>query len=112
LIQNAGGNEAYSIFPNLADGVSDVYGGGDFWFLQYKTETGGEPGEINDPNTTTAANLTPWVNNESLVNQDVVVWYAAHFIHADGANLLNPDRSGLVLSGSHVVGPDIRPVRW
>jgi hypothetical protein len=112
LIQNAAGNEAYSIFPNLSDGVADSFGQGDFWFLRYQTGTGGEPGEINDPNTEVAANLTPWLTGESLVNEDVVVWYASHFIHADGANLLHPDRSGLVLSGSHVVGPEIRPVRW
>jgi len=111
LIQNSAGNEAYLLSPNTSDGNTDDYGGGDFWFLQYKG-TGGEPLELDDPNTSTAANISAWINLESLVNRDVVVWYAAHFIHADGANLLNPDRSGNVLSGSHVVGPDIRPVRW
>ncbi|MEP6925091.1 MAG: hypothetical protein ABI954_11550, partial [Pyrinomonadaceae bacterium] len=71
------------------------------------------PGELDDPNTSTAINLNPWINNESLVNQDLVVWYGAHYVHSDGSNLLNPDRSGkFVISGSHVVGPDIRPIRW
>lgn len=111
LIQNATGNEAYMLVPNVSDGTSDTYGGGDLWFLKYQG-TSDSPGELDDPNANTAANFAPWLNNESLVNQDVVVWYAAHFIHADGANLLNPDRSGNILTNSHVVGPDIRPVRW
>jgi hypothetical protein len=111
VIQNSTGDEAYMLVPNVSDGTADTYGGGDFWLLKY-LGTSGSPGELDDPNTSTAANLTPWLNNESLVDQDVVVWYAAHFIHNDGANLLNPDRSGNILTNSHVVGPDIRPVRW
>ena len=108
LIQNSTGDEAYLLVPNLTDGATDTYGGGDFWLLRYKDG----PGELDDPNTSTAANLTPWVNNESLVDQDVVIWYAGHFIHADGANRISPNRNGEVLTNSHVVGPDLRPVRW
>ena len=111
LIQNSTGEEAYSFMPSVLDGLADAYGGSDFWLLQYKG-TAGAPSELDDPNSSTAINLAPWLNNESLVNQDVVIWYGAHFIHADGANLLDPNRSPTVLSNSHVVGPDIRPVRW
>jgi hypothetical protein len=80
----------------------------------YQTEAGGEPDEIDDPNgEELKANFAPWLNNESLVNQDVVVWYAGHFGHnSDGESLLNPDRSGTVTSGSHVLGPTLRPVNW
>jgi hypothetical protein len=67
---------------------------------------------VNCTNTTAPIRINPFINGESVVDQDVVVWYGAHFIHNDGQNLLDPDRYGLVLSGSHVVGPDIRPVRW
>ncbi len=114
MVQNATGDEAYVLVPNLTDGKVDAYGDSDFWVLRYKTDAGNAPIEISDAGGRgTAINLDPFNNNESLDNQDVVVWYGSHFIHADGANIINPDRSGRqVLSGTHVVGPDIRPVRW
>ena len=121
LIQNAAGDEAYMLSPNLSDGVVDTYGVNDFWVLQYKNVVGGtnvqneiDDGEtcVNCTNATGAIHINSFLNAESTVNQDVVVWYGAHFIHNDGANLLDPDRYSNVLSGSHVVGPDLRPVRW
>lgn len=114
LVQNGGGDEAYILTPNLTDGKTDAYGDSDFWVLKYKTDANSAPIEISDASGRgTAINLDPFISGESLNNTDVVVWYASHFIHADGANVINPDRSGrYVLSGSHVVGPDIRPVRW
>ncbi len=121
LIQNSNSDEGYLLVPNLSDGVSDAFSGGDFWFLKYHAETDGEPTEIDDPNSNTGdpkldvpANLAPWVNNESLVNQDVVVWYTARYVHSrDGESLLSPERSGsAVIDGDHVVGPNLRPVRW
>lgn len=113
VVQNSTGNEAYSITPPISDGNADAFGGGDFWLLRYK-ETNAEPDELDDPNPSpsVAANFAPWLNNESLVNQDVVVWYAAHWSHNDDAHLLDHDRTGLVLTGSHVVGPVLRPIRW
>jgi len=112
LIQNSTGDEAYMLVPNVSDGTADTYGGGDLWLLKYQG-TSDSPGELDDPNTNTAANFTPWLNNESLVNQDVIVWYGAHFIHSDNADLLEPNRiNPSILSGSYVVGPDIRPIRW
>jgi len=112
LIQNSGGDEAYMLMPNLGDHVTDAFGGGDFWFLQYKG-TGAVPDELDDPNANIAANFSPWVNGESLINKDIVVWYAAHYIHEAGDDhLVNPDNAIEVLSGSHTVGPNLRPVRW
>jgi hypothetical protein len=107
LIQNASGDEAYSITPSISDGVADTFGGGDFWVLKTAVNNG-ELGLTSG----SAINMTPYLNNESVTNQDLTVWYATHFIHSDGSNLLNPDRSGLALSGSHVQGPNLRPVRW
>jgi hypothetical protein len=134
LIQNSTGDEAYMLVPNITDGdaifkypetgVTTDYGRSDLWVLRYKNVAGGSnlQNEIDDGwssiggNCTTTGgsciNITPFINNESVANQDVVVWYGAHFVHADGANLMNPDRSPSILSGTHVVGPDIRPVRW
>ncbi len=123
LIQNAAGDEAYLMTPNLSDGVpnssTDSFPSGDFWVLRYKSVVGGTAlqNELDDGfNSTTSANsfiqIDPFVSGESVKNQDVVVWYGASFLHADGANLLNPSRGGEIITGSHVVGPDILPVRW
>jgi hypothetical protein len=111
LIQNGSGNEAYLLVPNPTDGRWNqdnlTYGAGDFWFLK-NPATGSELGTTLN----TEINISPYLNNESIDNQDLVVWYGAHFTHSDGENLSEADSSNLVLSGSHVVGPDIRPVRW
>ncbi|MGQ0541961.1 MAG: hypothetical protein ACT4O9_08950, partial [Blastocatellia bacterium] len=117
MIQNSASDEAYSIFPNLNDGtvtnsaglLTDTYGAGDFWLMQFKG-TSASPSELDDPNSGSAANLAPWVNGENLVNQDVVVWYSAHQYRIDDTSLTQMRDN--VLSGVHVVGPDIRPIRW
>jgi len=119
LVQNASGDEAYVLTPNLSDGTADAFAVGDIWVLRAKPMTG-DPvaSEIDDgifPDSTgpKSINISPWVNGESLMNQDVVVWYGAHFTHDDADfRALNPNRSGNIISGSHVVGPDLRPIRW
>jgi hypothetical protein len=120
LIQNSTGDEAYSITPSLTDGVADTFGVSDFWILQYKNVVGGtavqnelDEGRVCCGGSQQGIAINPWINGESTVNQDLVVWYGSHFIHADGSNLINPDRDGSqILAGSHVVGPNLRPVRW
>jgi hypothetical protein len=120
IIQNSNGDEAYELIPNISDGNVDTFGGHDLWVLRYKNVVGGTAlqNEIDDGfNQTTSQNsfiqIDPFVNGESVVDQDVVVWYGGHFLHNDGGNArINPDRSGFIITGEHVVGPDIRPVRW
>lgn len=121
LVQNSAGDEAYMLVPNKTDGVVDAFGVNDIWVLQYKNVVGGTnvQNQIDDgitcvtcPGMSGAIQINPFVNGESILDQDVVVWYGAHFIHSDGANLIDPNRSPEILSGSHVVGPDILPVRW
>lgn len=123
LVQNSGGGEAYMLVPNLTDGKADNFSRSDFWVLKYKNVDGGTAlqNEIDDGVNCSSVNqicpdmrinINPFVNGESVDNEDVVVWYGAHFLHNDSQNLIDPNRSGLALSGSHVVGPDIRPVRW
>lgn len=117
LIQNSAGDEAYMLSPNVSDGVADAFGQSDMWVFRYKNNANPVAAEIDDGrvccNASQAiADFAPWLNNEVVQDQDLVVWYSSHFIHADGANLLNPDRSGLILTGTHVVGPDLIPVRW
>lgn len=118
IVQNGSGNEGYILTPGRADGVTDTFGVGDFWVLRYKS-SGGNPTELEDGITcvtcsTAYIQIDPFVNGESLANQDVVVWYGAHFIHDDGANLIDPNRgeSDNILGTSHVVGPDFVPIQW
>ena len=116
LIKNSDGFESYMLSPNRTDGKWDdgdpTFGAGDFWLLKFQG-TAASPDELDDPNTSSAANLAPWVNGESIVGTDIVIWYAAHFAHTDGANLLDPNHiSPNILAGNHVVGPEIRPYVW
>ena len=119
LVQNASGDEAYMLIPNLSDGKADAFAVADIWVLRAKPPTG-DPvtSEIDDgillgQSADPSIHISPWVNGESLVNQDVVVWYGAHFTHDDADfRALNSSRSGNIISGSHVVGPDLRPIRW
>lgn len=116
LIQNSLGDEAYQLTPNVTDGVVDSFAVNDLWLLRYHGGSGFPvQGEIDDGFCCLKGQIqiNPWVNGESLLDEDVVVWYGAHYLHADGQDNFNPDRTGQrVISGSHVVGPDIRPVRW
>ncbi len=116
LIQNSTGNEAYELVPSVTDGVVDAFGVHDMWVLAFKG-TPTAPTELEDGITcvtcsTAYIQIDPFVNSESVVDQDVVVWYGAHFLHDDGGNFTGISRRPDVLSGSHVVGPDLRPVRW
>ncbi len=117
LIQNASGDEAYSITPNLTDSsvtdafgvLTDTYGKGDFWLFRFQG-TAANPGELNDPNTGSSINIDPWLTGESLVNQDIVIWYGAHQTRKDDSSLHNSPN--ILSGGQHIVGPELRPVRW
>lgn len=134
LIQNSNGNEAYMLVPNKTDGSAifknpesgaiSTFGRSDLWVLRYKGVAGGTnlQNEIDDGWDTTSGecttaggvciNIDKFINNESVVDQDIVIWYGAHYMHDDGPERLNQNRSPDILTDSHVVGPDIRPIRW
>ena len=117
LVKNLATGDGYRIAPgNDGTAFNDPlqYGKGDVWVLQYHN-SGTSPIELDDPNgSSTVANIDAWLNNESVINQDVVVWYGAHFDHTDGGNRINVVDTHEVntLSGDHVVGPDLIPVSW
>jgi copper amine oxidase-like protein len=117
LVKNLASGDGYKIVPgNDGTAYNDpfAYGKGDVWVLQYHS-SGTNPAELDDPNTSTAANIDSWVNGESVINQDIVVWYGAHFDHTDGGNgvLDVVDTHNVdILSGGHVIGPDLIPVSW
>ena len=72
------------------------------WILRY------HPNEIDDGVVATgppyAANVGSFLTGEPIKNQDVVIWYAAHFTHDLAAE--PPGTHG------HIVGPTLRPVDW
>ncbi|KAI9786210.1 MAG: hypothetical protein M1839_007620 [Geoglossum umbratile] len=102
-ISNTRWRDKYTLIPGPNDGVADDFGVGDLWVLKY------HPGEIDDGVGFTSdidakANIDKFVNGELVKDQDVVVWYGAHFKH-DQSHEQEPEHG-------HVVGPDIRPVWW
>ena len=118
-----GGARSYVLTPGANDGEADAYAGGDMWFLHYKTGGTNLQAEIDDGrnpsgNTNTEANLDQFLTNESLVDQDSVIWYHASFHHTPDTSADAVPRSNgsapqpQVLSGDHVVGPDLTPENW
>ena len=124
LIQNSNGDEAYLLTPNLTDNVADAFARSDFWVLRYKNVIGGTPlqNEIDDGYIYTAGectetdgsciNINKFINGESVKDKDVVVWYGAHFIHDDAGSSASRANKPSDHDDAHIVGPDIRPVRW
>ena len=106
-IDNTTTGDAYDLVPGPADGVATSFpdwpfARGDLWILRYRWS------EIDDGSVAWGppyeAGLSNWVNGEPILNQDVVIWYAAHFRHDIGAE--PPGTFG------EWVGPDLVPVKW
>lgn len=120
LIRNSVTGDAYRLVPNQNDGHAEPspdFGRGDVWLLKYNG-TATVPTELDDPNTSSAANIDSWVNGES-IKPDVVIWYGGHYYHNDGGNGVERERSRPYefnspnfISGSHVQGPDLVPYKW
>ena len=106
-VENKATGEAYDIVPGPNDGVASMspdspFPRGDVWILRY------HGGEIDDGVIAVGppyeAGLDAWLNGESINGADVVIWYGAHFTHDVGH-----DRPG---EFGHIVGPDLKRVRW
>jgi len=106
-VQNSATGEAYDIIPGHEDGVASTFpdapfGRGDLWFLRYRST------EIDDGVVAVGppyeAGIGGFINGESIANQDVVVWYGAHFTH--DVTHEPPGTFG------HIVGPDLVLVKW
>jgi hypothetical protein len=100
-VRNTASGETYEIVPGPHDGTATSYGVGDVWVLRY------HPGEIDDGQSFTIdpglsrAHIEKFMTPpESVTNTDVVVWYAAHYVHDAGVEVGN------------WVGPDLVPTRW
>jgi Copper amine oxidase, enzyme domain len=106
-VENTLTKEAYDIVPGAEDGVAAThpdapFGRGDLWVLRY------HGAEIDDGSVATGppyeADIDKWVNGEAVGSHDIVVWYGAHFTHDVAHD--GPAQHG------HIVGPDLRLVKW
>ncbi len=101
-------NSSFEIIPGKADGVQDAdFGRGDFWVLAYQPNHELEDGQgkvyfwdelTGSRIKKAAAKIDRFLNNESVDNTDIVIWYAGHFTH------------DIQQEASHIIGPIIRPV--
>ena len=104
---NKATGEAYDIVPGADDGVATAssdwpFPRGDLWILRYHGT------EIDDGVVATGppyeAGLEAWLTGEAINGADIVVWYGAHFTH--DVSHEQPGHFG------HIVGPDLRRVKW
>jgi hypothetical protein len=105
VVSNSVTNEAVLIQPGPLDGNFDKYGRGDLWLLRSHF-----PSEIDDSGQptggcSTCAHIDPMLNSESILNQDVVVWYAGHKVHDhfDSPTHVHDDGP----NGPGLIGPDL-----
>jgi hypothetical protein len=97
-VQHAPSGGAYDIVPGANDhtAAGDPYAVGDVWVLHWNA------GEIDDePAPDTRIHIDKFKNGEPVANEDVVLWYGAHFTH----DVTGPEVP-------HVVGPDLVPHNW
>jgi Copper amine oxidase, enzyme domain len=106
-VENKSTGEAYDIVPGASDGVATAspdwpFPRGDVWIVRYHgSEIDDGVAAIGPPYE---AGLDAWLNGEPINGADVVVWYGAHFTHD-----LAHEEPG---SFGHVVGPDLKLVKW
>jgi len=99
LISDSQTGDSYALVPGdfvgRDDGIADNYARGDAWFLKY------QPGQIDDGSGWgSEIRVDNYVNGESLVDEDIVIWYGAHFTHEDPYGM----------TMRH--GPSLIPVSW
>ncbi len=71
------------------------------WIVQIDDGISAAPSQAGESQLNAPANNGSFVNGESIVGRDVVVWYAAHFTHD-----VHEEEVG------HIVGPILRPAQW
>ena len=105
LVENSVTGESVLIVPGSNDGRFDKFGKYDLVILRNKIPLEGDDSAVTSG---AAANLDPFINGESLVNQDIVIWYAGHWRHDsfDGPAL------GQAPHGAYVQGPELRLLKY
>jgi hypothetical protein len=106
-VRNAQTGDAYDLIPGANDNVADAFARGDLWVLRFndgQVDDGisAAPSQAGESQANAPIAINRFVNGESTLNQDVVVWYAAHFTHD-----VHEEEEA-----SHIVGPTLRPIQW
>jgi Cu2+-containing amine oxidase len=104
-VRNTQTGDAYDLIPGADDGVADTFARGDVWILrQHDSEIddgiSAAPSQAEQPQPNAPADIGRFINGESTFNQDVAIWYAAHFTH------------NVHEENGHIVGPTLQPVQW
>ncbi|MCA1716764.1 MAG: hypothetical protein LC781_07855 [Actinobacteria bacterium] len=104
-IENSTTGDAYMLIPGPDDGVADAFGRGDVWILRHHDSEiddgiSAAPSEAGLSQPNAPADIGRFVNGESTYNQDIAIWYAAHFTHDVNAEI------------GHIVGPTLQAVQW
>jgi len=107
-VRNTQTGDAYDLIPGANDGIADAFAPRDFWVLRFNDNQvddgiSAAPSQAGLSQANAPADIGRFINGESVFNQDVVVWYAAHFTH--DLHEENGDTG-------HIVGPALRPVQW
>jgi len=106
-IENSTTEDAYLLIPGPNDGIAHnaaSFGRGDVWIVRhYDSEIddgiSAAPSQAGLPQPNAPANIGSFINGESTYNQDIAIWYAAHFTHN-------------VQAEGHIVGPTLQAIRW
>ena len=107
-IRNTQTGDAYDLIPGTNDGSAEGFAPRDFYVMRFndgQLDVGisAAPSQSGPSQANAPADIARFVNGESVLNQDVVVWYVAHFthdVHEEGEEV------------GHIVGPELRPVQW
>ena len=100
-VRQSDSEHGYEIVPGAHDGTYDQYGAGDVWFLNYRGTEIDDGVGFTTVEAQSRVRIDNWVDGESLIRKDIVVWYAGHFLHDHDTN---PDAHGQLL------GPDLMPI--
>jgi hypothetical protein len=108
-VRNTQTGDAYDLIPGANDGVADAFAPRDLWVLRFnegQVDDGisAAPSQAGASQANAPADIGRFINGESVFNQDVIVWYAAHFTHD-----VHEDQEEEV---GHIVGPVLRPAQW
>lgn len=104
-IENSTTGDAYMLIPGPDDGVADAFARGDVWILRHhdwEIDDGisAAPSEAGQSQPNAPAEIGRFVNGESTYNQDIAIWYHAHFTHDVHEEI------------GHIVGPTLQAVQW
>jgi hypothetical protein len=105
-VENSTTGDAYTLIPGANDGVADAFARGDVWILRHRDPElddgiSAAPSQAGQSQLNAAAGINRFITGESTFNQDIVVWYAAHFTHD-----VHEEEVG------HTVGPVLQPTQW